>query len=97
MQSINITTNLKVKRDFTSSKLSATKIMTWNCHVVDSARGRYDMIFGRDLWTALGLNLKYFKQIIEEDDGPLKVLTAPMVDLGVYEYKKLDTGEITPE
>ena len=27
-------------------------------HVDDSARGRYDMILGRDISTKLGLNLK---------------------------------------
>ena len=42
-----ITTNLKVKIDFTSPELSRTKIVTWNCRVDDSSKGRYDMILGR--------------------------------------------------
>ena len=38
------TTNLKVKIDFSLPGLSATKTVTWNFHVDDSAKGRYDMI-----------------------------------------------------
>ena len=45
-QAGNITTNLKVKVDSTLPKLSATNVVTWNCHVYDSAKGRYDMILG---------------------------------------------------
>ena len=49
MQAGSITTKLKVKIDFTLYKLSATKILTWTCHVDDSAKDRYDMILGRYL------------------------------------------------
>ena len=49
----NITTNLKVKIDFTSPELSATKTVIMNCHVYDSAKGRYDIILGRYLLIAL--------------------------------------------
>ena len=45
-QSGNITTNLKVKLDFTLPKLSATNVMMWNCHVNESAKVVYDMILG---------------------------------------------------
>ena len=45
----NITTNLEVKVDFTLPELSATKIVTWNCHVDESAKGIYGMILGRDI------------------------------------------------
>ena len=57
-QSGNITTNLKVKVDLTLPTLSATNIATWNCHVDDSAKGRYNMILGRDILKKLVLNLK---------------------------------------
>ena len=63
----------------------------------DSARGRYDMILCRDLLTALWLNIKFPKNIIEADDGPFKGSTAPMVDLGVYIFKYLNIGKIKPE
>ena len=48
-QDINITTNIKVKVDFTLPALSLTNVVTWKCHMDDSAKGRYDMILGRDL------------------------------------------------
>ena len=47
----NITTNLKVKVDFTLPTVSATNVVTWKCHMDDSAKGRYDMILGRYLLT----------------------------------------------
>ena len=37
----NINTNLKVKIDFTLPEFSTSKIVTWNCHVDDSARDWY--------------------------------------------------------
>ena len=46
-----ITTNIKVKEDFTLTALSAMNVGTWKCHVDDSAQGRYDMILGRYLLT----------------------------------------------
>ena len=58
-QAGNITTDLKVNIYFTLPALIATDIVMWNCHVDDSANGRYDMILGRDLLTELGLNLKF--------------------------------------
>ena len=64
-QAGNITTNLKVKVDFTLPALSTTNVVTWNCHVENSAKGRYDMILGRDLLTELVLNLKLFEHVIE--------------------------------
>ena len=55
------------------------------------------MILGRYLLTQLGLILKFSDHIIESDDGPFEGSTAPMVDLSTYEFKDLNTGEITPE
>ena len=57
IQAGSINTNLKVQTDFTLPKLSTMKIVIWNCHVDESAKGRYDMILGRYLLTALVLNL----------------------------------------
>ena len=50
-QARNIMTNLKVKIDFTLPALSATNVVTWNFQVDDSAKGRYDMILGRNILT----------------------------------------------
>ena len=71
--------------------------MTWNCHIDDSAKGRYDMILGRDLLIYLGLNITFYDHIIEADDGPFKEYTTTMVDLGSYEFKYFITGKVTPE
>ena len=57
MQSGIIINNLKLKIDFTLPEHSVTEIVTWNCHVDDSSKGRYDMVLGRDLLTYLGLNI----------------------------------------
>ena len=50
-QAVNITTALKVEIYFTLPALRATTVVTWNFHVDDSTKGRYDMILGRDLLT----------------------------------------------
>ena len=92
-----ITTNLKVMIEFFLHKLSAKKIMTWNCHVDNSAKGRFDMILGRDILRDLALNLKLSDHIIEADSVTFKGYTAPMVDLDTYEFKDLNPGRITPE
>ena len=53
----NITTNMKVKIYFTLPELSATKIMTWDCHVDDSDKVGYDIILGGYILTSLVLNI----------------------------------------
>ena len=78
----SITSHINYKIDFALTKLSATKIVTWNCHVDDYAKGRYDMILGRDLLTGLGLNIKFSDHIIKADDILFKGFTTIMVDLG---------------
>ena len=88
---------MKVRTYFTLPELSATKTVMWKCHVDEYAKGRYYMILCRDLLTSLVLNLQFSEQITEADDGTLKELSAPMVDLGAHELKKLNTGEITPK
>ena len=57
----------------------------------DSAKGRYDMILGRDILTALVLNLEFCDHIIEGNDGPFKGSMAPMFDMGTHEFKDLNT------
>ena len=53
MQADNITDNLNFKVYFTLPKLRAKTIVAWGFHVNDSAKGRYDMILGREILTAL--------------------------------------------
>ena len=83
-QAVNITTNLKVKIDFTLPVLSTTNVVTWNFHVDDSTKGRYNIILGRYLLKELGLNLKFSEHVIKADDGPFNGSTTPLVDLGTY-------------
>ena len=96
-QGSNITTNIKVKVYFTLPKLSAKNVVTWKCHVDNSARGRYGMILGQDLFTELGLILKFSEQVIKADDGHFKGSITPVVNLVMYIFKDLNTGKITPE
>ena len=69
----------------------------WNCHVDDSTKGIHDMILGKDLLIPLVLNLELSDHVIEANDGPFKEYTAPMVNLGTYEFKDLKTEKIKPE
>ena len=50
-------TSKKVNVYFCLPEFSSTKIVTWKCHIDESTKGRYDMILGRDLLTALVLVL----------------------------------------
>ena len=52
-QSGNVAKSMRVKIDFTLHELRVTNIVTRNCHVDESAKGRYEMILGRDLLTEL--------------------------------------------
>ena len=81
MQAGNITTNIKVQVDFTLPALSATNVVTWDFHVDDFAKGRYDMILGQYLITELKLNMKLSEYIIGSDNRPFKGFTTSMVDL----------------
>ena len=96
-QAGNTTTNIKVKIDFTLPALSATNFVTWKCHVDDSAKGRYDVIIGRDLLSELRINLKCSEQVIEAYYGPSKGSKTPMVDSVTYIFKDLNTETIKTE
>ena len=43
------------------------------------------------------MNLKFYENVIEADDGTFKGSTTPMVDLSTYIFKYLNTGKIIPE
>ena len=92
----NITTNIKVKIYFTSPELSAKKTAMWNCHVDYSSKGRYGIILVIYLFKYLGLNIKFSEKFTKADDGPLKVSTSPVVDLGTCEFKDLNIGKLHP-
>ena len=52
------------------------------------------MILGQDLLKELGLNLKFYKHVIEADDEPFSESTALIVDLGTYILKDLNKGKL---
>ena len=81
--------------EFTLTEPREKKIVMWDCHVYEYAKGRYNMIWGRYILTKVELNLKFSYHIIEVEYGPLKGLTAPLVDMGMYGYKNISTGKIT--
>ena len=62
----------------------------------DSANFIYDMILEIYL-LKIRINTKWSDQAIESDYGTFKGSISPIVDLGKYEYKNVNTGEITPE
>ena len=47
----------------------------------ESTNGRYDMIPGRDLLTALVLDLKFSENVIRGGEGPYKGCSEPIVDV----------------
>ena len=58
-QTGNITTNMKVKIYLTLLEFSTTKIVTWECHMYESTKVRYNMILGIYVLKALRLIFKY--------------------------------------
>ena len=40
-----------IQRDSTLPELIKMQILTWSCYMYDSAKGIYDMILGRYMWT----------------------------------------------
>ena len=80
----NITTNLQFRINFTIPEVSATKIVTWNCHVHNSAKGKYVIILCGYILTAVVLNIKLSEHVVKADYGTLRGSSAPMVHLGTY-------------
>ena len=66
-QAGNITAYIKLAVGFILPGLSPEHVVTWNCHVDESTKGRYNMIIRRDLLTELGSNLKLSDHAIESD------------------------------
>ena len=69
----------------------------WKCHIYESTTGRYDMILGRDLITALGLDLKFSENIVTGGKGPYERCSEPMVDVRNYDFKYLTDKIVKPE
>ena len=80
-QASKFTTSKKANVYFCLPEFSATKIVSWKFHVGDSTAGRYNMILGRYLLTALGLDLKFSKNIFIDGEGPYEGCLGPMIDV----------------
>ena len=63
IQARKFTTSKKVNVYFCLPVFSATKIVSWKFQVDISTNGRSNMILGRDLLIALGLDLKFSENI----------------------------------
>ena len=49
MQAVNITTDIKFEGEFALPELRGKNVVTWKCHVDNSAKGGYDIILGIDI------------------------------------------------
>ena len=68
------------------------KILRWKFHVDESTTGRYDMILGRDLLTALVLHIKFAENVMHVVEVPYKACSSPMFEVNNYNFNIL-TGE----
>ena len=59
IQSGKFVTSKNMNVDIFLPEFSGTKIVTWKCHIDNSTNGRYDMILGRYLITALEVDLNF--------------------------------------
>ena len=69
-QAGKFTTSNKVNVEFCLLGFIVAKIVTWKFQVVESTNSRYNMILGRYLLTALGLDLKFYKNVIIGGEVP---------------------------
>ena len=96
-QARKFTTSKKVNVDFCLPEFSATKIVTWKYHVDKYTNGRYDIILGRYLLTALGLDIKFSENVIIGGEGPYEGCSEPMVDVSNYAFKYITDKTVKPE
>ena len=93
----NFTTSKKVNIYFCLPEFSAAKIVTWKCHVYESTNDRYNIILGRDILIAPGLDLKFSQSIIIGGEGPYEGCLAPMVDIINYNITFVKDKTVKPE
>ena len=93
----NFMTSKKVNIDFFLPEFSATKIVTCECNVDESTNSRYDMILGRDLITALGLDFKFSDNIIIVNEGPYEGYSTPLVDVSNHNFTSITDKSVKQE
>ena len=75
---------------------SATKIVTWKCHVNESTNGRYDMVLGKDLLTTLVLDVKFSDNVKIGSEVTYEGCSAPMVDVTNYNFTFITDKTVKP-
>ena len=63
----------------------------------ESTNGRYDMILGRDLITALGLDFKFSDNIIIVNEGPYEGYSTPLVDVSNHNFTSITDKSVKRE
>ena len=71
--------------------------MSQNFHLASSTKRIYDMIPGRYLIAALGLDLKFSEKIIIVGDGPYNEWSVPMLDVSNYYFNSLTDRRVKPK
>ena len=79
------------------TEFSAPKIVTWICHVDEFTNGKHNMILGRDILTAQGLDLEFSENIIIGGKGPYKICSVLMVDLSNHDFTSITYKTVKPE
>ena len=79
-------------RRFCLPEFSAKRIFTWKFHVDESTNSRYNIILGRDLLTAMGLDLKFSENVIHGVEVPYKGCSEPIIGVNNYDFGVL-TGK----
>ena len=82
--------------DLCLPEFSSIQIITHKCHIDECTNVRYNMILGRDLLTAPGLDLKISENIIIEGKVPCEGCSTPMVYLSNYDFTSITDKTVRP-
>ena len=69
----------------------------WKYYVNKYTNDRYDMILGRDLLNAMGMDLKFYDNVVIGGEGPYKGCSSPMVDVSYYNFTYITDKTVKPE
>ena len=89
----DMTTNQKVKAQFSIPELQDKKLIEWDLHVTKDMKN-YDMIIGRDLLSFLKIDVLFSNETIEWDDYsmPFKPADATLVHYHIEESMAVQSG-----
>ena len=95
-QAGKFTTSKKLNVEFLLPESSVKKIMMWKFHLDDSTNGRYDMVLGRDLLTALRLDIKFSDNIIIGREVPYEGCSSSIVDVINHDFNSIKDKNFKP-